>query len=266
MSFEFVKTYNTAWAKACEQALSYLYFDNPVCVGKSSSIAQDIVNEVIKNEDDLKEPKNPYGPFKNIYEKKEVKTALGSAYDHVAKINKNGREHHILESPNDKARESLKSLFEVLLWYLEKYHDLDKTLIPPLILPDSLEESEMNKNINRSLTRNLGNTRTNGHALQERNTTLKTTLQENILTQERIMAFLYAAAPIEKEEAITVLFNIFSLPRIEENIHILIRDNILKQAGDTLLVHRSHAESKAICTDAYNQHLPEIISLLEQLP
>ena len=80
------------------------------------------------------------------------------------------------------------------------------------------------------------------------------------------MAFLHAAAPIEKEEAIAVLFNTFSLPRIEENIHILIRDNILKQAGGTLLVHRAHAESKEICTEAYNQHLPEIISLLEQLP
>ena len=80
------------------------------------------------------------------------------------------------------------------------------------------------------------------------------------------MAFLHAAAPITKKEAIAVLSDTFSLPRIEENIHILITDNILKQAGGTLLVHRAHAESKAICTEAYNQHLPEIISLLEQLP
>lgn len=265
-SFEFVEPYNPEWAKACEQALSYLYSDNPACVGKVRAIAQDVVNKVIENEDHLEEPKNPYGPFKNIYEQADVKTALGSACDHVEKINKSGRDNHKLKSPNNEARESLKCLFELLLWYLEKYHDLDKTLVPSLVLPDSPEESKMNKNINRSLTGNLANTRTNGHDLRERNTTLKTTLQENILTQAHIMALVNAAAPIKKEEAIAVLSEKLNLPRIEENIHILITDNILKQAGTTLLVNRAHAKSQAICTDAYNQHLPEIINLLEQLP
>ncbi|MFN7227219.1 MAG: hypothetical protein ACK5UY_08285 [Holosporales bacterium] len=261
MSFEFVKTYNAEWAEACEWALNHLYRDNPSCVGKVRAIAQDVVNKVIKNAT-LPEPRNPHGPFRNIYEQADVKTALGSAYDHVEKINKSGRDNHKLKSPNDEAKESLKSLFNLLLWYLEKYENLDKTLISPLILSDSPEESEMNKNINRSLTRNLANTRTNGPALQKR----YTTRQDDSTIQEQIMAFLHAAAPIKKAEAIAVLSEKLNLPRIEENIHILITDNILKQANDTLLVHRANAESKEICTEAYNQHLPEIISLLEQLP
>jgi hypothetical protein len=158
----------------------------------------------------------------------------------------------------ENASNALEKIHRIVSWFYQEFHNGNPLEISNFTLPQSQETFRSEQLI----ISKLQNTRTNGPALQKRHTTRQTDTE----TQDRIMAFLHAAAPIEKEEAIAVLFNIFSLPRIEENIHILIRDNILKQAGTTLLVHRSHAESKAICTDAYNQHLPEIISLLEQLP
>jgi hypothetical protein len=158
----------------------------------------------------------------------------------------------------ENADKALETIHRIVSWFYKEFHNGNPLEIPNFTLPQSQEKLRSEQLI----VSKLQNTRTNGPALQKRHTTRQTDTE----TQDRIMAFLHAAAPIKKEEAIAVLSNKLNLPRIKENIHILITDNIIKQAGDTLLVHRAHAESKAICTDAYNQHLPQIISLLEQLP
>ena len=140
------------------------------------------------------------------------------------------------------AANALEKIHRIVSWFYQEFHYGNPLEIPNFTLPQSQETFRSEQLI----VSKLQNTHTNGHDLQERNTTLKTTLQENILTQEHIMALVNAAAPIKKEEAIAALSEKLNLPRVEENIHILITDNILKQASATLLVNRAHAKSQAI--------------------
>jgi hypothetical protein len=83
--------------------------------------------------------------------------------------------------------------------------------------------------------------------------------------QEIIMAFVHAAAPIKKDEAIEVLSKDLGLDRVDLNIQTLIDDDIFKTVGSYLFVNTINPDSKEICLQAFDKHLQKIIDLCHNL-
>jgi hypothetical protein len=272
LNFEFFRGFNPDWFSQLawsEQLYALGQYHN--CSNNIRTFLDDCIVPWIYDKERLTEPAKQEGkirvelmdkichpPFKKCVSEKSIRTDM---YELVNITNPPSHTYKDTFNKNpENAKGALERLYRVVVWFYREFCNGNPLEISDFVLPPSQEELRQGELIAKSARGELQNTRSNFHALQKR----QKIRQEDTETQEKIMAFIFAAAPLDENLAIDVLKE-QKLHRPEENIKYIIMENIIKKVGNTLLVEFANPEAQEICAEAYSQHLPDIISLLERL-